>query len=117
MEVKKIVGIKKEIEADATGAIAKFHRIEYYAVDLRAKVSTLSVNGYVSAEAQKAGKQALTSINVTIQALPGDGDAALDFFYRAVTQPMAEPVVDPANPIPPMPGPVNLFAGAELATE
>lgn len=117
MAAKKIIGISKDIEADATGAVAKFHRIEYYSVDMRAKVSTLTVNGYVSSEAQKAGKQALTSINVTIQALPDDSDTALNFFYRIATQPAAEPAIDPASPMPAMPGPVNLFAGAELVTE
>lgn len=117
MAKKTIVGISKSIESEATGAVATFHKIEYYAADLRSKVSTLAVNGYVSADAYKSGKQALTSITVTIQALPGDADAALDFFYRSLTLPTAEPAIDPANPMPPMPQPANVFAGAELVSE
>lgn len=117
MATKKIIGISKEIEADATGAVAKFHRIEYYSVDLRAKLSTLTVSGYVSQAAQKAGKQALVSINVTVQAIPGDGDAALDFFYRAVTAPAPAQTPDPASPVPMLPQAANVFAGAELVTE
>lgn len=115
---KTVVAIKKSIESDSTGAVAVYHRIEYYAVDLRSKASTLVVNGYVSADAFKAGKQALTSVTVNISAMPGDGDAALDFFYRAVTAPAPEQApADPLNPMPMLPQPTNIFSGAELVTE
>jgi hypothetical protein len=115
---KNVIGINKAIEAEATGAIAAFHCIEYFSVDLRSKLSTLVVNGYVSAEAQKAGKHNLTSTNVTIHAVPGDGESALDFFYRAVTAPAPEQApADPLNPMPMLPQPTNIFSGAELVTE
>lgn len=113
----KILGISKEIEADATGAIATFHRIEYYAVDLRSKIVTLVVNGYVSQATHAAGKQALVSINTTLHGLPPDGDDPLAFAYQAAVAPA--PVVDPENPAPSpmMPQPINVYAGAQLVTE
>lgn len=113
----KILGISKEIEADATGAIATFHRIEYYSVDLRSKTMTLVVNGYVSQAAFAAGKQALVSINVSLQGLPPEGDDALVFAYHSAVAPA--PVADPANPapVPMMPHQTNVYAGADLVTE
>lgn len=113
----KILGISKEIEADATGAIATFHRIEYYSVDLRSKTMTLVVNGYVSQAAFTAGKQALVSINVSLQGLPPEGDDALVFAYHSAVAPA--PVADPANaaPMPMMPHSINVYAGAQLVTE
>lgn len=105
-------GINKTIECASTGALALFHRIEYYSVDLRSKYTTLVVNGYVSQDAFEKGKQAIVSTNVTLQAAPGTDDVALNYFYEELVTMPQEPVVDAMQPH--MPTPTNMFAGAEL---
>ncbi|MFZ6686576.1 hypothetical protein ACO0K0_02375 [Undibacterium sp. SXout11W] len=107
------LGINKSIEVDATGAISGFHRITWYSVDLTSKTMTLTVSGYVSADAFNAGKQAMLSTNVTLQAVPGDTDLPLDFAYKAITASAPVPAApDPAHPM--MPAVSNVFAGATL---
>ena len=102
-------GINKTIEADATGATATFHRIDYYAVDLRAKMTSLVITGYVSEAAFLAGKQSLLSSNVSFQVTPPAGVDVLTFAYETATAPAVVP--DPSFPAAPH---LSIFAGAEL---
>ena len=107
------LGINKAVEVDATGAVAGFHRITWYSVDLTSKTMTLAVSGYVSADTFNAGKQAMLSTNVTLQTIPGDSDLPLDFAYKAITAPAPVPAApDPAQPM--MPAVSNVFAGGSL---
>lgn len=105
-------GINQAIAANETGAVANFHRIEYYSVDLKSHFSTLVVNGYVSQETFANNKQALVSTNVTINSIPSAGTTDLDYFYEQIILVVPPPVADPNQPH--IPVPVNMFAGAEL---
>ena len=107
------LGISKQIEVDATGAIAGFHSITWYSVDRTSKTMTLMVSGYVSVDAYNAGKQAMLSTNVTLPAIPGDTDLPLDFAYKAIIAPAPVPAApDPAHPM--MPAVSNVFADGSL---
>ena len=105
-------GISKSIECPNTGAVATFHRIDYYSVDLRSKYSTLVINGYISEAAYSNGKIGVTSSNVTLQGAPASTDDVLDFFYKNVTAP-APAVTDSTQLI----AQANVFAGAQLVQD
>lgn len=106
------IAINKPIAANETGAVANFHRIEYYSVDLKSQFSNLVVNGYVSQDTFNNNKQALVSTNVTITSVPTGNESALDYFYAQLVLPVTPPVVDPNQPHTPTP--VNVFSGADL---
>lgn len=108
-------GIKQAIECPNSGAVANFHRIEFYTVDLRSKYSTLTVSGYVSAEAFANGKHAIISTNVTLQSVPGPSDFNQDYFYDQLVHVVPDVIADEA--LPHTPAPTNSFSGAELIPE
>lgn len=93
--------ILHEIEDMNTGAVAAVHVIEYYAVDLKYKTVTATVNGYVGKAAYNNGKQALCSHTLTIHGLPDDASGInLDWLYSQAV----------------LPDSGSVFAGAKLGS-
>jgi hypothetical protein len=104
-----IKGISARIEDPNTGADATFHVIHFYSVDVRNQLSTALLEGYVSQEAQAAGRNALMHHNVQVPGMP-DGACALDWLYAAVVMPAPVNADDAAAS-------QNVFAGAALVRE
>lgn len=104
-----IKGINARIEDPNTGADATFHVIHFYSVDVRNQLSTALLEGYVSQDAQSAGRNALMHHNVQVPGTP-EGACTLDWLYAAVVMP-APASADGAVVSQ------NVFAGAALAHE
>lgn len=109
---KAVTAILKEVEDAATGAVASYHVIEYYAIDLRSNMSTVTVNGYVSAKAMQDGRQPLSSHTANLQGIPGKDTDAVQWLYQQLT----------ANETAQFEGPFRLaaanpFVGAEVASD
>jgi hypothetical protein len=104
-----IKGINARIEDPNTGADATFHVINFYSVDVRNLLSTALLEGYVSQDAQAAGRNALMHHNVQVPGIP-DGTCTLDWLYEAVVMP-APASADGAA------ASQNVFAGAVLVHE
>jgi hypothetical protein len=107
--IMTIKGISAQIEDPNTGANATFHVIHFYSVDLRNQISTALLEGYVSQDAQAAGRNALMHHNVQVPGIPDDS-GALDWLYAAVVKPA------PARADAPV-APQNVFAGTSLVSE
>ncbi|HGP4587217.1 TPA: hypothetical protein ACLM9O_000053 [Neisseria meningitidis] len=58
-EGKKIVALGFSAEGGMTGAVAAYHVVEYIGADYRNGFITATLNGYVSENAFKSGKQYL----------------------------------------------------------
>ena len=110
-----ILALKKSIEHPQYGAVAEYHLIEQYSVDLRAHSCTATVNGYVSAQHKADGKQPLISTTVNIQGRPPVGSDPVQWLYEQMSA--AQPVIrDPmGNPIPSVGG--NVLSGAMPLTD
>ncbi|MFZ6813763.1 hypothetical protein ACO0K3_04800 [Undibacterium sp. Rencai35W] len=104
-----IKGISARIEDPNTGADSTFHVIHFYSVDVRNQLSTALLEGYVSQDAQAAGRNALMHHNVQVPGIP-NATAALDWLYAAVVMP-APVSADGASALQ------NVFAGAVLVHE
>jgi hypothetical protein len=104
-----IKGISTRIEDPNTGADATFHVIHFYSVDVRNQLSTALLEGYVSQDAQAAGRNALMHHNVQVPGIP-DAAGALDWLYAAAVKP-APAGIDSAV------ASHNVFAGATLVSE
>lgn len=104
-----IKGISARIEDPNTGADATFHVIHFYSVDVRNQLSTALLEGYVSQDAQAAGRNALMHHNVQVPGIP-DAVGALDWLYAAVVMPASAGVDGAAAS-------QNVFAGATLVRE
>jgi len=104
-----IKGISTRIEDPNTGADATFHVIHFYSVDVRNQLSTALLEGYVSQDAQAAGRNALMHHNVQVPGMPDDA-GALDWLYAAVVKPAPAGVNSAVTP-------QNVFAGAVLVSE
>ena len=110
-----IVALKKSIEHPQYGAVAEYHLIEQYSVDLRAHSCTATVNGYVSAQHKADGKQPLLSTTVNIPGRPPVGADPVQWLYEQMSA-AATVIRDPmGNPVPSAGG--NAFAGGELVTD
>lgn len=53
--MKQIIAISHEIEDESTGAVARYHVIEYVSIDYKYGNATATLNGYVSQKAHEAG--------------------------------------------------------------
>ncbi|GAC1315523.1 MAG: hypothetical protein NVSMB28_00090 [Collimonas sp.] len=104
-----IKGISARIEDPNTGADATFHVIHFYSVDVRNQLSTALLEGYVSQNAQSAGRNALMHHNVQVPGIPDTSDA-LDWLYAAAIMPAPDSIDGSATP-------QNVFAGAALVRE
>ena len=85
--MKQIIAISHESEDESTGAVAKYHVIEYVGIDYKYKTVTATLNGYVSKKAYDAGRKPLCSHSITVNALPEDGEVSRAWLYsKAVEQ-------------------------------
>lgn len=110
-----IVALKKSIEHPQYGAVAEYHLIEQYSVDLRAHSCTATVNGYVSAQHKADGKQPLLSTTVNIPGRPPVGADPVQWLYEQMSA-AATVVRDPmGNPVPSAGG--NVLSGALPVTK
>lgn len=91
--MSEILAINASIEDESTGAIAKFHVIEFYSVDLKYKAINATLNGYVSRAKYEQGRNAVTSHSLTIQGLPDDlTQLDLDWLYNQAISKEADSV-------------------------
>ena len=110
-----ILALHKAIEHQQYGAVAEYHLIEQYSVDLRAHSCTATVNGYVSAQQKADGKQPLLSTTVNIPGRPPVGADPVQWLYEQMSA-AATVIRDPmGNPVPSAGG--NVLSGALPVTD
>ena len=84
---KQVIAINHEIEDESTGAVARYHVIEYVSIDYKYGNATATLNGYVSQKAHEAGRNPLCSHSVTVEALPDGEEVSRAWLYgKAVEQ-------------------------------
>lgn len=106
-------GIQLSIEDGNNGAVAQFHTIQQYTVNLSNKMTTVVIDGYVSKEKQEAGKSPLMSYNVTIPGLSDSADVE-GWIYNSLTTQAEQVLAVPGGY--PYSGPTNAspYAGGVL---
>ena len=84
---KQVIAINHEIEDESTGAVARYHVIEYVSIDYKYGNATATLNGYVSQKAHEAGRNPLCSHSVTVNGLPDGAEVSRAWLYsKAVEQ-------------------------------
>lgn len=78
---KQAIAIKHEIEDESTGAVARYHVIEYVSIDYKYGNATATLNGYVSQKAYEAGRNPLCSHSVTVDSLPDGAEVSRAWLY------------------------------------
>ncbi|ULJ59732.1 hypothetical protein [Wielerella bovis] len=96
---QKVVAIKHEIEDEATGAVANYHVIEYYAVDARHQSVVANINGYVSRKAYENGKAQLCTHTLTVGSAPPEDANVLQWLYAQAVLPDSSSVFAGAQTI------------------
>ncbi|WP_321953099.1 hypothetical protein [Paraburkholderia bannensis] len=102
------MAIKKDYETPATGAIASYHVAAMVTLDAISKVTSVTVQSFLSADARAAGKSPMYQQQIMIAALP---DAGVDAFAFADAQLVAAPSSDDAAALNPT---RYTFAGATI---
>lgn len=93
-DLKNIVGIKVEIEAEDTGVPANFHVISALNIDLNNQLTYATISSYYSEKLYKAGKASVGSLSVTIYDVPQRGVDVFDWVYQSLVAPIAEGATD-----------------------
>lgn len=84
--MKQIIAISHEIEDESTGAVARYHVIEYVSIDYKYGNATATLNGYVSQKAHEAGRNPLCSHSITVEALPDDEEVSRAWLYQKAVE-------------------------------
>lgn len=84
--MKKVVAINHEIEDESTGAVARYHVIEYVSIDYKSHAASATLNGYVSKKAYEAGRNPLCSHSITIEALPEGEEVSRAWMYQKAVE-------------------------------
>jgi hypothetical protein len=74
-------GLHIDLQDANTGAIAGFHVVEYYSIDVKNRQSIARLSGYVSESTYDGNKAPLVSHNVTIPLCPGLTDYPIEWIY------------------------------------
>ena len=78
---KQVIAINHEIEDESTGAVARYHVIEYVSIDYKYGNATATLNGYVSKKAYESGRNPLCSHSVTVNGLPDGEEVSRAWLY------------------------------------
>lgn len=102
-ETRPIVGLHLEIEDETTGAVASYHVLSSYTVNLQYGNTQAVFATYVSKAAYERKRQPVSyGSSINIAALPPEGVDVCDWLYRHAAAP-----ADEGNPTP------SPLAGAE----
>lgn len=84
--MKKVIAINHEIEDESTGAVARYHVIEYVSIDYKYGNATATLNGYVSQKACEAGRNPLCSHTVSVNGLPESEEVSRAWMYQKAVE-------------------------------
>lgn len=84
--MKQIIAISHEIEDESTGAVARYHVIEYVSIDYKYGNATATLNGYVSQKAHEAGRNPLCSHTVSVNGLPEGEEVSRAWMYQKAVE-------------------------------
>ena len=84
--MKQIIAISHEIEDESTGAVARYHVIEYVSIDYKSHAASMTLNGYVSKKAYEAGRNPLCSHTVSVNGLPEGEEISRAWLYQKVAE-------------------------------
>lgn len=82
----QVIAINHEIEDESTGAVARYHVIEYVSIDYKSHAASATLNGYVSKKAYEAGRNPLCSHSITVEALPDDEEVSRAWLYQKAVE-------------------------------
>lgn len=83
---KQVIAINHEIEDESTGAVARYHVIEYVSIDYKYNSVTATMNGYVSKKAYEADRNPLCSHSVTVNGLPESEEVSRAWMYQKAVE-------------------------------
>ncbi|UOP05356.1 hypothetical protein [Conchiformibius kuhniae] len=105
-----IIGLKKDIVDEQTGAPAGYHVINDLHIGYGSAYATATLASYYSQKLHEAGKQPMGSTTVTLYGTPPRGTDVQDWAYRSIAAETAPDALDPyGNPVQP-----HQFSGADL---
>lgn len=84
--MEKVIAINHEIEDESTGAVARYHVIEYVSIDYKYGNATATLNGYVSQKACEAGRNPLCSHTVSVNGLPEGEEVSRAWMYQKAVE-------------------------------
>lgn len=84
--MEKVIAINHEIEDESTGAVARYHVIEYVSIDYKYGNATATLNGYVSQKACEAGRNPLCSHTVSVNGLPEGKEVSRAWMYQKAVE-------------------------------